>query len=118
MPGKFSTLLQSNKFLFLVFGLSILMLIVGVILINKTPDTAPEAISPAVPQQDDLSLIKSLDDTEAIINNASQSNTAGLLGDQRQVRGSEEWCEAMMVKPNAEWNDPDTRLFAQKCLND
>lgn len=118
MPGKFSTLLQSNKFLFLVFGLSILMLIVGFILISRTPDTSLEAGSPAVPQQDDLSLLKSLDDTETIINNASKNYTDGSVRDQRQVRGSEEWCEAMMVKPNAEWNDPDTRLFAQKCLND
>ena len=34
------------------------------------------------------------------------------------VRGSEAWCESMMAKPDADWNDADTRLFAQKCLND
>lgn len=94
------------------------MLMVGVVLINSTSDTSPEAVAPTISQQDDLSLLKSLDDTETIINNASKSKANVLSTDQRLVRGSEEWCEAMMVKPDVEWNDPDTRLFAQKCLND
>lgn len=30
--------------------------------------------------------------------------------------GSEPWCEQMMLLPDAQWSEPDTRLFAQQCL--
>lgn len=117
MSSKFSALLQSNKLLFLLIGLSLLMLVIGLFLISRTPDTVPEEI-PLVEQQEDLSLIKSLNDTQTIINNASKNDAPSLTDEQREIRGSEEWCEAMMVKPDAEWSDADARLFAQKCLND
>lgn len=28
----------------------------------------------------------------------------------------EEWCDAMMAKPNKEWTDAETRSFAKSCL--
>lgn len=118
MSSKFSALLQSSKLLFLLIGLSLLILIMGILLISRTPDMVPEAVSPSAEQQEDLSLIKSLNDTETIINNASKNDAPSLTDEQREIRGSEEWCEAMMVKPDAEWSDADARLFAQKCLND
>ncbi|HSX84255.1 MAG TPA: DUF3012 domain-containing protein [Cellvibrio sp.] len=118
MSSKFSVLLRSNKFLFVVLGLSVLMLVVGLLLIARAPDIAPQPAASEAPQEDDLSLIQSLDDTEEIINNASRNGVNPLPDDNRLVRGSESWCEHMMAKPDAEWNDADTRLFAQKCLND
>ena len=30
----------------------------------------------------------------------------------------EEWCEAMMEKPNPDWTDAETRSFARICLYD
>lgn len=118
MPSKLAALLQANKLLFAVFGLSVLMLIVGATLIARAPDISPEPAPPVVNQDDDLSLIQSLDDTEDIINNANRNGVNPLPDDTRLVRGSEAWCESMMAKPDADWNDADTRLFAQKCLND
>lgn len=118
MPSKLTAILQGNKLLFAVFGLSVLMLIVGAILIVRAPDISPEPAPTPANQDDDLSLIQSLDDTEDIINNASRNGVNPLPDDTRLVRGSEAWCESMMAKPDADWNDADTRLFAQKCLND
>ena len=118
MPSKFSALLRSNTFLFVVLGLSVLMLVIGIFLIARAPDIAPQPAATEMSQEDDLSLIQSLDDTEEIINNASRNGVNPLPDDNRLVRGSEAWCENMMAKPDAEWNDADTRLFAQKCLND
>lgn len=118
MPSKFSALLRSNTFLFVVLGLSVLMLVIGIFLIARAPDIAPQPAATEMSQEDDLSLIQSLDDTEEIINNASRNGVNPLPDDNRLVRGSEAWCENMMAKPDAEWKDADTRLFAQKCLND
>ena len=118
MPSKLTAILQGNKLLFAVFGLSVLMLIVGAILIARAPDISPEPAPTPANQDDDLSLIQSLDDTEDIINNASRNGVNPLPDDTRLVRGSEAWCESMMAKPDADWNDADNRLFAQKCLND
>ncbi|MGM8228853.1 DUF3012 domain-containing protein [Cellvibrio sp. ARAG 10.3] len=118
MPSKLTTILQGNKLLFVVFGLSVLMLIVGAMLIARTSDISPEPAPTPANQDDDLSLIQSLDDTEDIINNASRNGVNPLPDDTRLVRGSEAWCESMMAKADTDWNDADTRLFAQKCLND
>jgi Protein of unknown function (DUF3012) len=30
--------------------------------------------------------------------------------------GSDEWCEAMVLKPNKAWTDQETRDFASACL--
>ena len=30
--------------------------------------------------------------------------------------GSEQWCDAMLEKPNQQWTDAETRLFAKHCL--
>lgn len=27
-----------------------------------------------------------------------------------------EWCDAMMLKPNSEWVDPEFEQFAERCL--
>ncbi|MGH1372909.1 MAG: DUF3012 domain-containing protein [Cellvibrionaceae bacterium] len=36
--------------------------------------------------------------------------------DGPDVVGSEQWCEAMVLKPNKAWNDAETRSFAKSCL--
>lgn len=37
-----------------------------------------------------------------------QNTTGDMVG--------EEWCEAMMDKPNNQWTDAETRSFAKACL--
>lgn len=115
MQNKLSSVIRANKLLFIGLGLSLLMLLVGAMLIMQTPPAPPENV-PVNNQQDDMSLIRSLDDTETIINSATKGAVQAAPDDERLVRGSEPWCEAMMLKPDAEWNEADTHLFAQKCL--
>ena len=31
-------------------------------------------------------------------------------------RGSEPWCEQLMVTPDSDWSDADARLFATQCI--
>src|SRR5690606_28845724 len=103
MSSKFSALLQSSKLLFLLIGLSLLILIMGILLISRTPDMVPEAVSPSAEQQEDLSLISSLNDTETITSTASKCDAPPLTAEQHEVCGSKAWCEVMLVKPYAAW---------------
>lgn len=48
-------------------------------------------------------------------------NWIAYSGEQRTAAsliGSEAWCEAMMVKPDAEWSDGEARDFTNYCLFD
>lgn len=114
MSKKISAILNSNKLLFISFGLSVAMVVLGILLIVFIPsETEPSAQKETAIESD---LTKSLNDTESLINHASGTSANSVEDDAQIVRGSEEWCESMMLKPGSDWNDPDTQLFAEKCL--
>jgi hypothetical protein len=116
MPSKFSEAFRSNKLLFISFGLSLAMIVIGILLILVVTDNNSPAESPSEVKDNQRSLIDELDETESLIITANKDSPDTLTGNENVERGSEAWCEVMMETPDADWNDPDTRLFAQKCL--
>ncbi|MBK8185921.1 MAG: DUF3012 domain-containing protein [Cellvibrio sp.] len=32
------------------------------------------------------------------------------------VQGTEDWCEVMMIKPDADWTEAEQGIFAKNCL--
>lgn len=116
MPSKFSDAFRNNKLLFISFGLSVGMVIIGILLILVVPNNNSPVVSPRETTDNQSSLINELDETESLIINANKNSSDTLTGNRNVERGSEAWCEVMMETPDADWNDPDTRLFAQKCL--
>lgn len=110
--NKMSKLLASNKFFVIVFGLSLVLVVIGILLIlSSSSEENPSS---------DSTLIESLGEAQSLINSAgqSQASASNLSGDNSSetMRGSEAWCEQMMLKNDRDWTESDTQLFSQKCL--
>lgn len=39
-----------------------------------------------------------------------------MVNDADPIVVGEQWCEAMLEKPNQQWSDAETRSFAKACL--
>lgn len=116
--SKFSILLRSNKLLFISFGLSIIVVIVGIFMLAITPAQSPDLSLNKAQQETNQTFVNELNEGKDLILNSMKSSD-----DQNHsykntspARGSEEWCEAMMIKKESDWNEADTQLFGQKCL--
>ena len=87
--------------------IGVITIAVGLYVLSITPAPAPEqgmaepadpfVVVPQVAPQD-------------------QTPTASDIPSTPAEPGSEPWCEQMMVKPDEQWNDADSRLFAQRCV--
>jgi len=119
MMNKLLTLLTSTKFVIALIILSAAIVIFGIVLIISAPtpdDTGlPETVQGAEPVAEP-SFEDSLQTTESLIINSTQTTPNSSSNVTNLERGSEAWCEDMLVKANDQWNEADTQLFAQKCI--
>lgn len=140
--NKILAILNSKYFLSTVIGLSILVIIVGVLMVKHANDRAAvyadkqKQLVEQQPSQEDDVLIKELEliakQAEAELK-ASQSADSGLpakmdfttdenrkkvadMKNKNPAQGTEDWCELMMVKPDADWTEAEQGIFAKNCL--
>lgn len=130
MADKIVSVLKDNKLITVVIAASLLTLLVGVVLIITAPEPADTAHESVPRQHEPLAkepefsedVITSADHASSLIKELSQPADESQAPMTNQapavnvVRGSEDWCEAMMLKSDADWSEADTQLFAQKCL--
>jgi hypothetical protein len=38
------------------------------------------------------------------------------MKNKNPVQGTEDWCEVMMIKPDADWTETEQGIFAKNCL--
>lgn len=117
MINKLLALLTSTKFVIALIILSAAIVIFGVVLILSTPnpDLAATQAVQSNEQVAEPSFSESLQTTESLIVNSTRSAQVSSSGIDLE-RGSEAWCEGMLVKANDDWSEADTQLFAQKCI--
>ena len=130
MASKIVSVLKDNKLITVIMAASLLTLLVGVALIITAPEPINSVPESSPPQNELLAtepefsedVITSAERASGLIHELSQSTDQSQTPVASQApavnitRGSEEWCEAMMSKADADWNEADTQLFAQKCL--
>ena len=138
-------ILNSKYFLAAVIGLSVIVIIVGVLMVKNANEQAIiyaeqqkiAAQKIATEQEPTDDLVKQLEQLAASAQadlEASKSRDSQLPKDldfvpevsKQKVNamvnknpdiGSEDWCELLMVKPGKEWSEQDHRDFAKHCLD-
>jgi Protein of unknown function (DUF3012) len=126
----------------IVIGLSILVIIIGVLMVKHANEQAvvfaeqqKRLLEPPKPQEE-VELIKHFEliaaQAEAELT-ASQSTESGPpakmdftsdaarkrvanMMNKNPVQGTEDWCEIMMVKADADWTKEEQGIFAKHCL--
>ncbi len=140
--NKVLAILNSKYFLTIVVGLSILVIIIGVLMVKHANHQAmihaeqkKLAIEQQGLQEDDklinqFQLIAAQAEVEL---KASQSNQSGPpakmdftseitrkkvaeMTDKNPIQGTEDWCDLMMVKADADWTKEEQGIFAKNCL--
>lgn len=138
---KILAILNSKYFLSSVIGLSILVILVGVILVKNANDQATlyaqEQASKQRAEQLDSNTLDQLTAIAAQAQAELEATQSAELGapkklnfatdeSQKKVdkmlnknpeKGSEDWCEIMMVKPDTQWTKEEQGVFAENCLN-
>ena len=94
---------KSMRLTWILIGLALLTLLVGIFMLSQLP-TEEEAEEPAF----------------VVLPQLKQSDAPAEVSIPLVPAepGSEQWCEQMMHKPDAQWQDEDARLFAANCLFD
>lgn len=135
-------ILNSKYFLATVIGLSILVIIVGVLMIKHANEQAvvyageQRKLLEKQQSQDTDTTLKQFEliaaQAEAELK-ASKSTESGPpakmdfasdmtrekvanMTNKNPEQGTNDWCEVMMVKPDAEWTKEEQGIFAKHCL--
>lgn len=134
--------LSSTKFLIILMALSALVIAVGLWMVQRALDQQP--LSPAAAsgqaasqsigateQDEQVQLQQIAEEAEALLRESIQPPEGPValeLSREHQAElqarfkdaipevGSADWCEYMMIKPNAEWTDIDKGHFARNCI--
>jgi len=139
--NKVMAILNSKYFLSSVIGLSILVIIVGVLLVKHANEQAvvyaeqqKEIAKQQINSEDDVLKKFELMAAQAAAElKAAQSTESGppakidftpesskekvsSMKNKNPETGSEDWCEVMMVKPDTEWTKEEQGVFARSCL--
>lgn len=140
--NKVLAILNSKYFLSTIIGLSILVIIIGVLMVKRANEQtavyAEQQKQSADQQgsQEDDAMIQEFEliakQAEATLK-ASRSPDSGLpakmdfttdenrkkvadMKNKTPVQGTEDWCEVMMIKPDADWTEAEQGIFAKNCL--
>lgn len=126
-------ILNSKYFLASVIGLSILVLIIGVLIVKNANEQAViyEQQKQAQSQTDPMAQINAMAVQAEMELKAAQSTETGVpkkidftespenlasLQSKNPEPGTEDWCKLMMTKPDSDWNAEDNGIFAKHCL--
>lgn len=140
---KLLNILNSPYFLVVVIGLSVLVIVAGVLIIKDANEKAliysqqQEAQQQQVNDQSAENLVQQLEQMAASAESeltASKSDASAPPKDMdfipeesrkkvEQMKnknpepGSEDWCELLMVKPAQDWAEEEQGIFAKNCLD-
>lgn len=143
--NKLLTLLNSKYFLNVVIGLSILVIIIGVLMVKNANEQAviyaekQKFIAARTPVKEESAndIIKQFEQLAAsaqteleaskpattqplenidFVSDESRKKVAEMIDKNPEV-GSEDWCEVLMVRPGREWSEQDHQDFAKHCLD-
>lgn len=144
--NKLLAILNSKYFLTAVIGISILVIIIGLLIVKNaneqaivyaeqqkiiatkkaiteqesTDDIVNQLERLAASAQAELDASKS-SSTQPLENldfvpEESRKKVAAMVNKNPKI-GSEDWCELLMVRPGKEWSEQDHRDFAKHCLD-
>jgi Protein of unknown function (DUF3012) len=133
--NKVLAILNSKYFMAIVIGLSILVIIVGILMIKQANEQALIHAEKQKSQEANITLeqfeliatqaaaeLKASQSTESgppakmdFASDATREKVANMTN-KNPEQGTEDWCELMMVKPDAEWTKEEQGIFAKHCL--
>jgi Protein of unknown function (DUF3012) len=139
---KLLEILNSKYFLSTVIGLSILVLVVGVLMVKHANEQAvvfaeqqKRLLEQPKPQEEDeflkrLELIAAQAEAELTASQSTESGPPAKMDftsdatrkrvadmiNKNPAQGTEDWCEIMMVKADADWTKEEQEIFAKNCL--
>lgn len=142
---KILNLLNSKYFLTVVIGLSILVIIIGVLMVKNANEQAVIyaekqkviAAHTSVEEESTTDIVKQFEQLAASaqteLEASKPENTQPLenidfvsaetrkkvaeMVDKNPEIGSEDWCEVLMVRPGRDWSEQDHQDFAKHCLD-
>ena len=141
--NKLLAILNSKYFLVTVIGLSILVIIIGVLMAKHANEqaliysqqTAEKITEPAdnseqeiVQQFQQLAASAEAELAASKVDGSKPPQAMDLIPDESKQKvdrmtnknpelGSEDWCELLMVKPGKDWSQDDQASFAKHCLD-
>lgn len=141
--NKLLAILNSKYFLVTVIGLSVLVIIIGVLMVKHANEqaliysqkTAEKATEPAdnsgqeiVQQFQQLAASAEAELAASKVDGSKPPQAMDLIPDESKQKvdrmtnknpelGSEDWCELLMVKPGKDWSQDDQANFAKHCLD-
>jgi hypothetical protein len=131
--NRILAILNSKYFLTTVIGLSILVLIIGVLLVKNANEQAViyEQQKQAQVDDDPMAKINAMAAQAEMELKAAQSTETGMpkkidftesaeslssLQSKNPEQGTEDWCKLMMTKPDTDWTPEENGIFAKHCL--
>jgi hypothetical protein len=138
--NKLLAILNSKYFLVTVIGLSILVIIIGVLMVKHANEQALIHSQQSTEKQVDNSdqeIIQQFQQLAASaeaelaaskVDGSQSPKNMDIIPDESKQKvermsnknpelGSEDWCELLMVKPGKDWSQEDQANFAKHCLD-
>lgn len=144
--NKILNILNSKYFLTVVIGLSIVVIIIGLLIVKRANEQAvvyaekQKALAlqkSSVEEEPAATIVNQLErlaaSAQAELEASKPSATKppenlDFVSEERRKKvaqmtnkdpeiGSEDWCELLMIRPGKDWSEQDHRDFAQHCLD-
>lgn len=129
---KFFELLTSSRFLLVLIGLSLLIIVIGLWFIqsaNNRPDTTPAAVQTEIPlpplpeitnegppdlERLQAALASMAEGVIPLDHGLSKEEIANALAEAEP--GSEAWCDLLLLTDDKDWTESHTKGFAESCI--
>lgn len=139
--NKLLAILNSKYFLITVIGLSILVIIIGVLMVKQaneqaliysqqqnTKESVDNSDQEIIQQFQQLAASAEAELAASKVDGSKPPQAMDMIPDESKQKvermadknpelGSEDWCELLMVKPGKDWTQDDQSNFAKHCLD-